>query len=294
MKNLISIFSLLVLFFFRSYSQNNYINYYRQLYQGNVDLAFNMNKPLPNDLFARSIYYFKSKQFHKGKKFLKKAAIYGFNYTECIKQPFMDSILSNNMALHNLVDKSYRIFITRICDFNNSVLITKLFENDQNIRRISNYNGTDSLLRKYLMAKLIECDSINYYSLLKIIKEPTFISTNLTLESKLGLGIILAHSATNNYANADSVFQLLKNEMLKGVVSPLFYSNSVDRYYMYNKKMNYYCQFFDEDFPIYDIINIDKRREEIGLPSLYQEFKSINKLNELPKDYKYDNNSVKY
>jgi hypothetical protein len=288
MKNSISIFSLLVLFFFKSYGQNSYINYYKQIYQGNFDLAFSMNKPLPYDLMGRSSYYFRNKQFHKGKKFLKKAARCGFNYTD-IKEPYMKNLLNNNLSLYNLVDRSYRNFIAKTCDFNNSILITKLFESDQNIRQIINYNGTDSILHKYLMSKLVECDSINYYSLLKIIKRPTFNSTNLTLESKLGLGLILAHSATNNYANADSVLQLLKNEMIKGVVSPVFYSNSVDRYYMYNKKMNYYCQFFDEDLPTYDIINIDKRREIICLPSLYEEFKSSNKLNKLPKDYKYEN-----
>jgi len=74
--------------------------------------------------------------------------------------------------------------------------------------------------------------------------------------------------------------------MLKGVITPDFYANCVDRYYGV-KGLNYYCKFYQNELPTYDIENVDKRRSEVFLPPLYFSFKWNNKLDQLPKNYIY-------
>jgi hypothetical protein len=251
--------------------------------------AFSLNKPLAWDLYVLADGFFNSGNLKKGEDYLLKATAAGFNISETDDFPFIDSLLKANKNLKDKLNKNYNNYLRKNCDILNSIRILQLFASDQHIRfYLRDYSEIDTVFRKFRGIEIGKCDSINYFSLLKIMRSPNFNSSNLTEEAKFGIGLILTHSATDGFANPDTVFAILKKEMLKGVVSPEFYANSVDRYYMNNKGMNFYCKFYDETLPIYDIANVDKRRSEVWLYPLYFKFKWNKQLDKLPNDYKYD------
>ena len=102
------------------------------------------------------------------------------------------------------------------------------------------------------------------------------------------------HSVTNRYAKnmADSLVRVLQNLAISGEISNELVACGIDRYYHYSKGVNYYYKFFDRNLPIYDAENLDKRRKEIGLSPLYLFYKNNNHLDRLPKEYKYDINTI--
>jgi hypothetical protein len=255
--------------------------------------AFSINDPLANDLFDLADGFYNSGNTKKGEEYLMKAANAGFERSDLEYYFFIDSLLKSDKKLKEKFEKNYSDFLKNRCDITNSIKIIKLFDSDQLLRiHFSKYYQIDTTNKKSIMKEWIKDDSLNYFSLIEIMKSPGFNSSNLTNEAKLGIGIILTHSATNHYTNPDTVFALLKKEMLKGVVDPRFYTNSVDRYYMNNKELNYYCNFYDESLPIIDIENVDKRRAEVWLYPLYLKFKWNKQLEKLPKEYKYDVNTI--
>lgn len=309
MKNIIILFLFLYTNAF-CLSQTTYIEYYNityKYYNKSVDAknstniiikealfreAFLSNKPLAWDLFYLADAFYSSGNFKKGTKYLLNAANSGFEISNIGISFFIDSLLNNDDNLRKSYEKKYCSFLKKNCDLINSIKILKLFQSDEHIRMYFRDYAEDTLFGKFRAYEMIKIDSINYFTLLEIMGTPNFNSSNLTDEAKLGIGIILQHSATRDFANTDTVFALLKKEMLKGVINPRFYANCVDRYYMIEKGMNYYCSFYDEDLPIYDIANVDKRRAEVWLYPLYFKFKWSNKLDQLPKDYTYDIDTI--
>ncbi|MEI6764981.1 MAG: hypothetical protein WCM76_05020 [Bacteroidota bacterium] len=310
MKTIFLIFSLLVSNNFCN-AQKDYSAYYKitcEFYNNTLDpakidyaiknislleSAFEIIDPLPSDLMNASYYYYILNNRRKGRKYLLQAAKAGAIILKS-EDAYMDSVLNSDKKLRRKYDNFHHHYLTTKCDVENSIEIIKLFNMDQHTRSLfSDYSDADSSFYKYKWKDVVKSDSTNYFSLLKILKSPNFNSRNLTSEAQLGLGIVLMHSATERYANKDTVFAQLKKEMLNGAISPRFYANSVDRYYMYIKSQNYYCCFYDEELPIFDLQNIDKRRAEVWLYPLYLKFKWNNQLDMLPKDYKYDPDSVK-
>jgi hypothetical protein len=283
------------------FAQSDYSEYFKAKSElaGNLDLkdyqnalalrclkAFTNNKPLPYDLIIVSKYYYNNNNNRKGKKYLYKAALSGLQASDSYYADYFDSLFIKDKNLKTQTIKKYKNYI-RNCDIENSIKIIKLFENDQITRSFLRSYEEDTVFLNYKWKEISKSDSVNYYSLIQIINAPDFNSIKLTNDAKYGMATILMHSATNKYANPDSIFALLKTEMLKGVVSPDFYANCVDRYYG-TKGLNYYCKFYDKELPIYDIRNVDKRRSEVWLPPLYFMFKWKNKLDQLPKDYIYE------
>ena len=299
MKNNFLLSAFIIFFFINTYAQKDYLEYYKLKYIKGQNLleVFKLNNPLPDDLISTSWNcYVGDKNNEEGKNYLMKAALAGFSKDD-VKEMFnhyFDSLFIANKYISDEFDINYNKYLNTECDIVNSIKILCLLERDQMSRSFDACEILkDSNIYNCRVINILKFDSINYFDLLKIINNNLFDSKKLMYKAKLGLGLLLMHSTTNDYANHDSIFNILKKEMLKGVISPLFYANVVDRYYIYNKKINYYCNFFDENLPVYDIQNIDKRREEIGLPTLYEKYKSKNKLNLLPKEYKYDTNSIK-
>jgi hypothetical protein len=291
-----------------SFGQNNYSTYYDVRYDysylKNIDpeqgdeqspteetfrKAFSLNTALATDLACLATKQIKSGNTKKGKKYLLKTALAGYDVVNGWWESPIDSMINEDAKLRALLQVNYEIFLTKKCDLINSAKISRLFMTDQNVRTIaSEFCAHDSLSCDFGTSEMIKYDSINYFTLLEILETPGFNSAKLTGEAQLGLGIILTHSATQPYANADSVFALLKKEILNGILSPQFYANSFDRYYFAEKGLNYYCSLYNSNIPIYDIANIDKRRAEVWLYPLYFKFKWNKQLDKLPKDYSYD------
>jgi hypothetical protein len=148
----------------------------------------------------------------------------------------------------------------------------------------------------------------NMKELLNIVKKDGYPG-----ERKLGFyatsttGSLLIHNAvcfdtTNNtmmlYVKPDKADTAVINELreylkplvMKGMIKPaeyvLLYDNIVALKFGI-QKMQYYGQYINTAIkifvPIWDIKNVDERRAEIGLPSLYEyaQMKNV----ELPKDY---------
>ena len=225
-------------------------------------------------------------------KNLFKACRYGLSYNTMSEEPKFDSLYRSNALFRRKFDKNYSYYISKKCDVENSIKIIQLHIRDQNCRMFFiNVSDTNVLHFKYY--KLMpQIDSMNYFELLKIMKSPGFDSRRLMTEAIVGMGLILTHASTNDFVNSDTVLSILKKEMFKGCINEYFYANAVDRYYMNIKHLNYYYNFKDKKLPIYDIQNVDKRRKEIGLPPLYIQYKNDDMLDKLPKDYKYDSNTL--
>jgi hypothetical protein len=282
------------------FAQKDYSEYFKAKSEiaGNVELkdyqnalasrcqkAFTKNKPIPYDLIIVSNYFYNNNNKRKGEKYLMKAASAGLKPSETYFRQYFDSLFIKDKKLEAKTIKRYKNYL-RNCDIENSFKIIKLVDNDQITRSFLRGYEKDTAFSDYKWKQVRINDSANYFSLVNILNTPEFNSTKLTIEAQFGMSVILMHSTTNHYANPDSIFALLKKEMLKGVITPDFYANCVDRYYGV-KGLNYYCKFYHNDLPIYDVENVDKRRLEVFLPPLYLSFKWNNKLDQLPESYIY-------
>lgn len=286
------------------FSQENYSKYYEirsksalsndynQAIYYTIE-AFKYNRPLPLDLLSVSSIYAYTKNTKHSNFYLLKAALSGVSRAEVKLYSYSDTNLVIDKKLSLKFDRKYNKFLRKKCDLLNSFKIIKLAERDQNIRSFySSYSIVDTSFKQFRAMEMIKQDSINYFTLLEIMNKPDFNSSRLTLDARHAIGLILAHSVPANYACPDSVFSILKREMLKGTIAPEFYAFSYDRYYMYQFGMNYYCVFYNSFMPIYDIQNVDKRRNELWIYPLYVKFEKNGELDKLPKDYHYDSNSI--
>jgi hypothetical protein len=249
--------------------------------------AFKYNKALPYDLLKISYYYYKQGNQKKGEKFLFRSASKGENVLDTFFGNYYDSLFKADEEVGKKYQKKYIKALKR-SDIYNSIEVIKLFNNDQHIRSYFRSYEQDKSFKIYKWQEVRKIDSSNYFALIRIMKLAHFDSKKLTLDAQEALGILLTHSLTNDYVNPDSVITLLKSEMLKGVIDPIFFANAIDRYYFANKGMNFYCNFYDSASPIFDIANLDKRRSEIFLYPLYFKFKWNNRMFQLPTEYKFD------
>jgi len=149
---------------------------------------------------------------------------------------------------------------------------------------------TDTGFTKCYYDFFLETDSLNFYSLKKIMQSENFNYSDLTVEAKKCAFMVIMHSLTNRYTIniRDSVISELKKEMERGNISNQDFASAIDRYYRFAFNKNYFYEFIDKRLPIFDIENLDKRRTEIGLWPLYIKYYQLDIIDKLPKDYNYD------
>ena len=296
--------SIVILLVTECYSQHTYSSYYETLSKcefisnlGQIEKkyneAFRKNRPLCLSLLYMSSNYSYMHLNVKARRYLLKAAKAGVDRDAVASFSIMDSVLNADSKLEKSFKRAYHHFLTKKCDLINSLKIEQMFTLDQAVRSLySIYTDKDTAFRKFKGKEMIRQDSINFVMLMKILNQPGFDPLRLTLNAQTGLGYILAHSSTNSYANPDIVFATLKNLVLQGAVQPSFYAFSYDRYYLYSHGENYYCHYYNPRMPIFDIENVDKRRAELWLYSLYKKFELNGNLSELPKEYHYDIDTI--
>ncbi len=102
--------------------------------------------------------------------------------------------------------------------------------------------------------------------------------------------LLLWHQRNEPYIKNNYVWQffkpLIQNEIEKGNVERSFFAQFEDQAYMFenNGQMQLYGTF--DNVEIFDIKNVDKRREDIGLPPLYYDYLIYG--SPLPVDYHID------
>lgn len=220
-----------------------------------------------------------------------KLARIGFSSEELLLYSINITSFLNNRQV-NKYNKLYSKHFLPTVNLELSLKIIKIFERDKSIRIFKQYFDNDTAHFDDTRKLMRKIDSSNYTEISNILKNTDFDPKKITNEAKLGIGIVLTHASTYDFAIPDSIFGKLAYLMRIGIISNVFYANSVDRFYLYKYKQNYYYNFYDKDLPIFDVTNIDKRRWEIGLEPLYLKYKYNGNLENLPKDYTYDINTV--
>ena len=215
----------------------------------------------------------------------------GLDYIE-ENYPYIDSILIKE-KLKGKYEKIYSHSVRR--NIETSCKIKELFTKDQLIRRGSHFIKNDTSSVQLYQEFFYTTDSNNFFELLTIINDSKFDMADINYDAQFGLYIILSHVMTSDFAlpYRDTIFSFLLNQVHNGILCPDNYASSIDRYYMTKYRMNYYCQFYNDELPLFDAENIDSRREEIGLKPLYFEFMQHNNVKNLPKEYLYDTNIVR-
>jgi hypothetical protein len=211
--------------------------------------------------------------------------------------------------IDNKFDSLYKLHIqTRnlSLDFRMVSLLTQ----DQYSRRVLNINGVSRFIASDTIAKLknfifntSDCEIRN--SIVLLIKDSSFLKINCNTNYSLGLlRILLLHNFFNRELNqTDSscsylkFYNFIEPQIRKlvniGKFKNLSYAFLIDRANCWGNSdsaKQIYGTHLDNDkktllYPIFDIENVDKRRAEIFLPSLYQA--SIIEGFKLPKEYIY-------
>ncbi len=165
-----------------------------------------------------------------------------------------------------------------------SIEILKIFGLDQGIRNSNLEHAEDSLIQKILSSdsifknKYIDLhfrnsriiDSVNSKVFYELISENGFSRREILPEAYMGGIVILAHTFCQykNY-DYDSFIKQLKDLVIKGDIAPLSFARIFDKYYMAVYNCEYYGTLPSDKINLYDPINVDKRRSEIGLTPTY-------------------------
>jgi hypothetical protein len=307
MKTIHMFFLLILIMFLQNGYTQDYKDYYKLTTKAYNALTKENNLQKSYDLYKKAFKYkfsfswdyataaevaMKLNKKNEFKKLLMKTAKLGKDINN-IKEyyPYTDSIISKYKLKDKYITTYQRSMRPNI---ETSCKIQMLFIKDQYVRKGAHCISDDTASRKCYTEFFNEVDSTNYFSLMEIIKKPCFNLARVTDEAKNGMFLILAHSLTTNYAipYIDTIKAVLMSEVKKGHIENVIYANTIDRYYHIMNNMNYYCQFMSKSLPIYDVDNLDKRREAIGLEPLYIKYKNENSLDLLPKEYKYDVNTI--
>ncbi len=129
-------------------------------------------------------------------------------------------------------------------------------------------------------------DSVNFQRVKALIEASKFIGYKNSGAKSLDFLPVLTHIGDHNEENWNYLFNVLKKEVMAGNISPVLVSIIVDRHYTgsQNKKpCSYYGRWQGRKLDLCDCKNVDKIRDEIGLPDLKTEYE-IKKI-KIPECY---------
>lgn len=243
---------------------NRYVNLMEiELLNGDTSSAFKslnkgINYGLSHQFYQREFYNFKGTKY----------------YDKLIK-----------IDQKNQKSKSSK-FYKKYADQKSIKLVEVLFERDQLARSFYLlFEEKDSM---YLNKTINYTDSINMDELINHIKLNGFINTNEII-SEGHLEIVLLHLLRYKNSFLDSTIKV--NCKLRNL-SPSLYTFYKDQE-EYNNNISVYGTnvYGNTAMPIKNISEVDKLREEIGYPSLYEESLMFNL--KLPENYKANNLIIK-
>jgi len=237
---------------------------------------------------------------------LNKNEYIGYKENETLLKPFFQTNYASYIETN--FDSLYKLHVaTRnlALDFRMVGLLTQ----DQFSRRVLNMKGIDDYISYDTIAKLKQfifnsSDCEIRKSIILILKDSIFLRNDNTNYAIGLLKFLLLHNFFNrelytvdsicNYVEFyNKVEPIIKGFVFIGKFKNTEYAYLIDRANCWGNKEyseQIYGTHLDKDrksllYPIYDIKNVDKRRFEIFLPSLYQA--SIIEGFQLPKEYIY-------
>jgi len=274
----------------------NYIAYYAAMNQAKVLMidsnyteayliiqkAFTKNEPLTNDLVIAYNCAIKLGKHRTAKKYIYAAIEKGYPLSNL---QYLEPSNRNKLK-ERKINSAYKKYITTV-NIDYSIDLLYLLIADQGVRTwIIEYSDdsltqsiyqNDSLFREnyqtiyYRFMRLT--DSINYYELFSKIQEKGLYERKLLFDAYGVADLILNHSIylCESYNNCDTILSYLKEQVIKGNLSPKDYSRIIDRYFYWKNNMFYYGIMCGSGSMLFEPENANKRRTNIGLPTFEQQ-----------------------
>lgn len=147
--------------------------------------------------------------------------------------------------------------------------IEKILKWDQSIRHLS---PDDVEEKKTWSALTITVDSMDFLRVKNLIETRGFPGYHkVGFKSELLIPILM-HITDEHEERWDYVFNILKQEVMKGNITPNAVAMIADRHYENSINKRFFYGVLPGEYPFFDCKNVDKRRDEIGLPALKEEY----------------------
>lgn len=201
---------------------------------------------------------------------------FGYKKDDLLKDSIFSIAFNNNSFDLNYIKQLEKKYETRLdSDFIKELKIIEF--NDQEVR---NRQGITLKERNPLMK---EVDKINDSIIKNYILRNGFPSHKVI--GRFSLDILFNHFSYNG--SYDFYKESLPKFIKEGTCNPRIYSSLIDRWFLMNKgELFYYISWSDRLKLINDTKKIDQinfERRKIGLPSINQEKKLLERLNKVPK-----------
>lgn len=227
--------------------------------------------------------------------FFASASALNLNNKKKAKKIILDAILKVNAS------KEYFLNFEEFDDFRQLKIFEEIFNEYehhqskfyQTIKNPKIYKEIDSLIRQ---DQLIRSGGLNNADLMTI--DSSNISRLIDITKQYGWqkkGWLLLWHQRGTYGQDNYVWNFFKpyinDEIRKGIINKDFWTMFEDEYLIRTEKKQIYGNYWSQynEYPIIDIKNIDKRRNEKGLPPLWYMEKIYNI--KLPEEYRKTLNS---
>jgi len=243
-------------------------------------------------LLQRAKCHYLLNQFEKGDSFISEAVAYGSTLKE-MKEFGIDAILHktrwDDLLLLYETERKKHLFNF---DFELYNQVQQMYHNDVYVRSHRFY-GNDSI--KYSIRN--EVDSINFEKFKNLIDEHGYPTTKqIGIEGFLNLGLVVLHlGGIQSNEKWNFLNEILLNELRRGNLSPIKYSNLVDRRnFSPPGKGGIYGTILMSGsiIPVENIENLDSIRRTIGLYSLKRQAELMTRLKVFPEGYEPDELSI--
>lgn len=249
------------------------LGYYNTEYSTNISL---------------SSVYLKLKEKDKGEKYLKIAISQGISIEQLRNDTTINKHLKANPKLTAIYRELHQSYLSKIPFQQDRTTLLKLMERGQALREllgILDFKKVDSLIHLEDLSAMK-----SFKAIVKRIGFPDMLKVGK--DGADAAFIILMHtlnSGVDEEENNQLILPLIKKSVLEGNFSSFYYAILVDRHKGLKRENQIYGTYWENVkgkkvvTPINEIENIDKRRIEIGLPTL--RYSSEIENLELPKEY---------